>query len=53
MAVCLGMQGGVIVRGIIYCVIMCPLCSWSGQVKVAEALYDVSYPSLIVIVVNS
>ena len=29
------------------------LYSWSGRVKVPEALYDVSDPSVIVILVNN
>ena len=52
-AVRLGMQDEVLsVRGIIHCVV-CPLCIWSGQVKVPVALYNVSYPRLIVIAVNN
>ena len=52
MEICLAIQGGVLVRGLIYCV-LCPLCSRSAQVKVPKALYDVSSRSLIVIVVNN
>ena len=37
-------------RPIYYCV-MCPLCSWSGQVKVPEVLCDISYPSLLLLFV--